>query len=431
MPSNIPLQPVTDTVRVDLLNIGDELLVGQTVNTNASWLGSRLTALGAQVQRVAVVGDEAAHIQEELARSLEAADVLILTGGLGPTHDDVTREVVAEHLGLELVFDEALWELILRRFERRGRTPAESNRRQAMVPRGFEVLDNERGTAPGLWYDSEGGQVLVILPGVPRELQVIMDEQVLPRLRQRHDLDVIEQRILRTAGIGESDLQELVGDLSRWVDGRRLRLAYQAGTGGVRLRLTATAATRAEALKRLDNAEAVLQERIGAHIYGRGDELLETVVGRLLREHGATLATAESCTGGLLASRITDVPGSSSYFLGGVAAYSNASKRALLSVDAAVLEEEGAVSQVVAQQLARGARKRFGADYGIGITGVAGPGGGTPGKPVGTVWIAIAGEEGDDVCHYRLTTERLYNKEMSCTLALDRLRRLLQRQDRN
>ncbi len=414
-------------MKATLLTIGDELLIGQVVNTNAAWLGEQLSLLGVDLARVVTLGDEAAAIDAELDRACAASDLVLLTGGLGPTHDDLTVEAVAGFFGAPLRLDQRVLDGIVERFRKRGRPMAESNRKLALVPEGFDVLDNAVGTAPGLWHvdaTRDAERIVVVLPGVPKEMQALFTEAVAPRLRARKGLRVIAHRTLLTAGIGESNLQDEVGDLSAHLDAG-LRLAFLPSTSGVRLRLTATGEDRPTVEARLDRLERRLRARIDRYVYGRDDDSLEAVLGRLLVARGLTVAVAESCTGGLVLHRLTNVSGASAYVVGGVVAYANEVKRQRLGVEARALEQEGAVSETVARQMARGVRKRLGADLGISTTGVAGPSGGTPEKPVGTVWIACADAAGDVARAFRFGGDRATNKELSTTAALELARRYL------
>lgn len=410
-----------------LLTVGDELLIGQVVNTNAAWLGEHLDALGVDVVRTVTVGDEIEAITSELQRSFEAAELVIVTGGLGPTHDDVTKEAVAAFFGTELEFHPDIFERVRERLTRKGRTVPESNRTQAMVPRGFEVLPNPVGSAPGLWYADEAGpkeRLIVVLPGVPYEMKHLMLNEALPRLREHKGLRVITHRTLLTAGIGESHLQDLIGDLSGKL-GPNLRLAYLPSTSGVRLRITARGNSHAEVDGNIAALENHLRQRIDRYIFGSHVDTLEGVVGRMLAERGLTVSVAESCTGGYVLNRLTNVSGSSSYVVGGIVAYSNNVKIEQLGVSPDVLEEEGAVSETVARQMAAGVRRRLGTNIGISTTGVAGPTGGTPEKPVGMVWVGYADEEGDRAVRLQLAEERILNKELTSTAVLDIIRRRL------
>lgn len=410
-----------------LLTIGDELLIGQVVNTNAAWLGEQLGLLGVAVARVVTLGDDDDAIREALEQAYAASDLVLLTGGLGPTHDDVTREVVASYFKTPLRLDPSVLERLRERFSRRQRAMPESSQRMALVPEGFEALPNSVGAAPGLWrVDTTHGEerIVVVLPGVPREMKALFQEEVAPRLRQQKKLRVIVHRTLLTVGIGESNLQEQIGDLSAYL-GPSLRLAYLPGAEGCRLRLTATGDDRAAVEAGLDRLEAHLCARIGSCLYGRDYDSLEAVLGRLLAERGLTIAVAESCTGGLALHRLTNISGASAYVVGGVVAYSNEVKRSELGVEAQALEQHGAVSDVVARQMARGVRTRLKADVGLSTTGVAGPSGGTPEKPVGTVWIGYADAEEDGAHLKHFGTDREMNKALAATAVLDLARRQL------
>lgn len=410
-----------------LLTVGDELLIGQVTNTNSAWLGEQLTLRGIDVVRAVTVGDEEEVIVEALREAFATAELVLCTGGLGPTHDDLTRQALARFFDAPLEVDPSVLDEIRARFERRGRRMPESNRVQAMVPRGFEVLPNPVGTAPGLWYESEeGGRklLLAVLPGVPFEMRTLVEQEVMPRLHSHKDVHVLGHRTLLTVGIGESDLQEVIGDLSDYLS-PKLRLAYLPSTAGVRLRITAFADDPDEVEAQLDRFEARLRAAAERYIYGRGGDTLESVVGGLLRERGLTIAFAESCTGGLAMNQVTNVSGASGYVLGGVVAYSNVVKVHQLGVDAETLEREGAVSEAVALQMARNVRERLGADIGVSTTGIAGPTGGTVDKPVGTVWIAYADGEGERAVLLRLFQDRVLNKELTVTALLNLVRRRL------
>ncbi len=407
-----------------LLTIGDELLIGQTVNTNAAWIGEQLSLLGIDVIGNVVVGDEAARIRRALGRAFEEVDLVVTTGGLGPTHDDLTREAVGGYLDARLETDEGILRRIESYYVRTGRPVPKAVRALAQVPRGFDVLANPMGTAPGLWH-AGGGRTLVVLPGVPQEMQRLMTEHVLPRLRGlrgRDHLRTVAHGTLLTTGIGESRLQEKIGDLSDLL-GPSLKLAYLPSTSGVRLRLSAHAATRAEAEEAIHRLEIRLRERIGRYVFGAGTDALEAVVGRLLRERGLTLAVAESATGGCVLHRLTGVPGASAYVTGGIVAYANTVKVEQLGVALDVLKAEGAVSEAVARQMAHGVRKRLGADLGLSTTGIAGPSGGTAEKPVGTVWIGCANAQNETARSFRFTEDRDLNKELFSTAAIETIRR--------
>lgn len=411
-------------MRAVLLTIGDELLIGQIINTNAAWLGENLSESGIDLARVVTVGDDADELHRELDRSIRDSDLVLLTGGLGPTHDDITRDVLAEYFGVDLVLDADVYADIRRRFEGRGRQMPASNRIQAMVPAGFDVLPNATGTAPGLWraFTVEGRErIVAVMPGVPHEMEGLFRKEVQPRLRARKDLRMIRHRTLRTAGIGESTLQEKIGDLSDFLS-PSLRLAYLPSSSGVRLRMSAFGRSTADVDTLLDRLEDRLRKRMGSFIYGFGEDALEDVVGRMLISHGLTIAVAESCTGGHVSHQITNVSGSSAYMAGGIVAYSNRAKSKLLGVEPELLEIEGAVSEAVARLMAEGIRRRLSASIGISTTGIAGPTGGTPEKPVGSVWIALADDRGTEAVLLHLAKERILNKELTTTALLNLVR---------
>ncbi|WP_022835449.1 competence/damage-inducible protein A [Salisaeta longa] len=401
-----------------LLTIGDELLMGQTVNTNAAWLGEQLSALGVRVRQAVTVGDAPAAMHEALDRAA-GADLVITTGGLGPTHDDITKQVVAAHVGKSLHRDEGLWQRVQAYYTRRDRSVPAAAAQLADVPDDFELLDNPTGTAPGLWYD-DGTQVLVVLPGVPQEMKAIFRSSVKPRLEAATDR-ALQHRTLLTTGVPESSLQEKIGDLTDLLHDS-LELAYLPSTSGVRLRLTAEGPAAAADLDRLEEA---LRDRIGRYIFGTGDDTLEAALGRMLRDRGLTVATAESCTGGLVARRLTRVPGSSRYFLGSIVAYANDVKERLLDVSPQDLQAHGAVSEPVARQMAAGARAAVGADVAVSTTGIAGPTGGSDEKPVGTIWVGYADAHGTHARRLQLVNDRILNQELFSTVALDTIRRHL------
>ncbi len=406
-----------------LLTIGDELLAGVTVNTNAAWLGAELTARGITVARIEVIGDDPEAICQALRRARAEAAVVILCGGLGPTHDDRTREALAGCLNRPLRLQPELLAQIEAYFRQRGRSMPERNRVQALVPEGFVPLPNPVGTAPGLWLQDEAG-VLVVLPGVPHELQTLMRDVVLPRLEQLPGRPVVWQQTLVTAGIGESDLQQRLNGVEALLDDA-VRLAYLPDPYGVRLRLTVQAPSDEQARQRMEKLVQFIQERIGSALVGRDAETLEVVVGQLLRRLNATVAVAESCTGGHLADCLTNVSGASAYFRGSVVAYDNTVKIDVLGVEPEVLAREGAVSEAVAVQMARGVRERLGAHFALSTTGIAGPTGGTPDKPVGTVWIGLADAHTAFARRYYLPGERRRFKQRATAAALDLLRRHL------
>ncbi len=378
-----------------ILAIGSEMLTPFRVDTNSLFITERLNTIGYDVRLKAVVADEIDELARVIESALDWADVIVITGGLGPTEDDMTRDAVARVLNLPLEVDEDVVERLRERFAKRGMTMPEINRRQAMVPRGAEVLANPNGTAPGLWLE-QGKTVLVLLPGPPREMKPMFEAVIAGRLAPRSRGRGLFRRVLKITGRAESEVDAAAQPVyGRWTaQVVPISTTILAVLGQIELHLTVQAANQAEADAVLDAAVQELQAALGPSVYSVDGRALEAVVGDLLRERKMTVATAESCTGGLLMSRLTDVPGSSDYVDRGVICYSNASKTELAAVPEAVIREHGAVSEPVAKALAEGIRRRSGTSIGIGITGIAGPGGGSPEKPVGTVSVAVvAGEE--------------------------------------
>jgi nicotinamide-nucleotide amidase len=385
-------------MNVELVTIGTELLLGFTTDSNGAEIGRSLAALGIRAVRRTSVADRPDDIRDAVASALARTGVVITTGGLGPTRDDVTKRVIADLYGWPLVFQEPLWDALVERFRRRGRIPAESNRSQAEVPRGAVVLPNRWGSAPGLWLDGPPGLV-VMLPGVPDEMRHLLAEELLPRLASRGgEGQVIRSRTVRVTGIPESTLAERLGPIE--TDIAPVTLAYLPGLDGVDLRLTAWSLPGPEADERLDRAASVLRTRAGDVVYGEGDDDLAALVIDRARQQHVRVAVAESCTGGLLGGRLTAIPGSSDVFAGGVVAYEDAAKTALLGVPAELVAREGAVSEAMALAMAEGVASRLGVDLAVSVTGIAGPGGGTESKPVGTVWFGLAGRGGSSAVHH-------------------------------
>lgn len=422
-------------MRAEILTIGDEILRGEIIDSNKSFLAERLLDHDVECRYQTTVADDPADMSEAFRRAVSRCDVVLVSGGLGPTRDDLTISVLADTFGRELVLDEVSLEQIREFFQRVGREMSENNAKQAWFPRDAEVLPNPIGTAPGCALalgpeDTGAGESIVIcMPGVPRELYRMMDEQVLPRIAKRRAAGTglfVRAAVLRTFGVGESSLDADLKDLAR--DGG-VELGFRTSFPDNALRPVARAATAEEAEAKVAALVEVLRGRLGAILYSETDEKLEQVVGRLLREGGRTLACAESCTGGLLAEKITSIPGCSDYFLGGVVAYSNEAKMALLGVPEATLVEHGAVSNEVALAMAEGARARFGADYAVSTTGISGPGGGSAEKPVGLVSIAIAWDGGAHVDSFVFPLDRERHRQLVAQVGLDWVRRSLQGHD--
>jgi nicotinamide-nucleotide amidase len=413
-------------VRVEILTIGAELLLGYTTDTNAAFMARALSEIGVAVVRHDTVGDDPELIAGAIRDALDRTGAVITSGGLGPTADDRTRDGLAAAFGRELFTDPEALAQVERRFQLFGRVMPKINVVQALVPRGARVIENRFGSAPALWMEDERGRWVITLPGVPSEMRGLLTESVIPILRQREVAapTVVVSRTVRTTGIGESALAELLGD-----DGgdsvAGLPLAFLPGWEGVDLRVTAAEVPALAAERSLAEATRRLRDRAGPYVYGEDAADLAAVVLDLCRERSLSIATAESCTGGLIGARLTAVPGSSDVFVGGVVAYSNAVKESLLDVPAQLIESKGAVSEDVARAMAAGVRERLGADVGIGVTGIAGPGGGSPDKPVGTVWIAV--QIGEEVrAQGRVYIgDRGEVRSRSAQAALDTVRRML------
>lgn len=407
-------------VKAELVMIGTEMLLGEIIDTNAAKLAQKLAGLGIHVYLKTTVGDNWTRMAAVLSQALTRADIVITSGGLGPTQDDLTREVVAAVLGMPLVEDPAAREHVENWFRRINRPMSPSNRKQALIPQGATVIPNPRGTAPGI-IARRGKQAVICLPGVPYELETMMDETVIPYLRQHYVTGgSLHSRVLRFYGIGESLLAERLHDL---LEMENPTVAPYAGRVEVRVRVTARAKTPGEAEAMLAPVEEEIRRRVGTYLYGYDQDTLETVAGRALRAAGWTLALAESCTGGLIAGRITNVPGSSDYFRGGVVAYSNDAKVALLGVPPDVLAAHGAVSAEVAEAMAIGAKDRLGATLGVSVTGIAGPGGGTAEKPVGLVYIGLARGGWTEVHRLQSAGDRERIRWHTSQAALDLIRR--------
>ncbi len=409
-------------MKLEVVTIGTELVLGLTPDTNAADLGRALAAAGAEIVRHVSVPDRPAAIRAAVADALEQTGFVIVTGGLGPTRDDMTKVEVAALFGMPLQLDESVLQSLEARFRRLGRPMPAVNRTQAEVPQGATVLPNPRGTAPGLWLEDRHGRVAVLLPGVPSEMRGLLVEEVLPRVVQRiGDRRVVLSRTVRTTGVPESALAERIGPIEE--DIAPLTLAYLPSTEGVDLRVTAWSMPEGEADRRLAACLAILRERAGEHCYGEDGADLAAVV--LERLRGQRLAVGESCTGGLVAARITAIPGASTVFVGGVVAYANGVKTDLLDVPAATLEAHGAVSEEAVRAMAEGVQRRFNAGATIAVTGIAGPGGGTPEKPVGTVWLAARVGATMRTVKRVFPGERAEIRARAAQAALDLLRRLL------
>lgn len=410
-------------MKVDIITIGDEILIGQIVDTNSAWMSQRLGEIGASVRRKYSVGDVASEIRGAIVESLSVADVVITTGGLGPTKDDITKRVLAEMFEAELVRDEDTYARVERMMALRGIEFNELNKAQALVPEGCRVLPNHKGTAPGMWFEREG-RVVVCLPGVPFEMEALMTESVLPLLQERFNLSAVVHRTAITFGLAESMLAERI---AAWESAlpEFLHLAYLPSPSQLRLRLSAYDVEREVAERAIDEQFELLMPLLGDLFVGWDGATVQSAVAEMLIAKGQTLAAAESCTGGALSAKFTAMNGASTYFMGGVVSYSNEVKNRVLGVRAEDLETYGAVSEPVARQMAEGVRRVCGTTWGVSTTGIAGPTGGTPDKPVGTVWMAVAGPNGTKALCLNHGRLRAQNIEKAAAAAINMLRKEL------
>lgn len=410
-------------MRSALITIGDEILIGQVTDTNAVWISRQLNRLGVEVGEMVSISDNPGQIRATLDRYMGQYDLLIMTGGLGPTKDDLTKQTLAEYFDSALVQVPEVLEKIESYFRKMGRTLIQSNIRQADVPEACQALPNNHGTAPGMWFERDGS-ILVSLPGVPYEMKGIMKDEVLPRVRERVEVPNVVHRTIMTQGVPESYLAELIKSWEANLPDC-VKLAYLPRPGIVRLRLSATGKCAADAGKTLKELEEGLLKIIPQHVFGYDDISLEKALGELLKEKNLSLATAESCTGGNIAHLITSVPGSSAYFNGSVVAYQNEVKSKVLNVDEAVINKHGAVSGAVVEQMAQGVMQRMESDCAIAVSGIAGPDGGTEEKPVGTTWISVRYGENAYVKMYRFWGTRDRVVDQASYTAMQLLRRLI------
>ena len=410
-------------VRAEIITIGDEILFGQITDTNTQWIGAELTGIGIRPVRKTSVGDNKQDILDAFTEASKRVDIVIVTGGLGPTKDDITKHTFCEYFGSKLKMNEDALKLVTDFFAKRGRAMTELNIQQAALPDNATYIPNLWGTAPGMWFEKDN-VVYVSLPGVPYEMKSLMEFEILPRLKAKFVSNIIKHKSVRTVGIGESFLAETI---ENWEDAlpEHIKLAYLPHFGQVKLRLTGTGTDEKLLDAQLQAQVDLLLPMIQENVFGYDTDELESVIGTLLIKNKATVGTAESCTGGFVAHRITSVSGSSQYFEGSVVSYSNTVKKNVLGVSEATLEAHGAVSEQTATEMAEGARKLLNTTYAIATTGIAGPDGGTAEKPVGTVWIACATPTGTVTQLLKLSNIRNINIELTSTYALNLLRKTI------
>ncbi|MDX9727530.1 MAG: competence/damage-inducible protein A [Bacteroidales bacterium] len=407
-------------MKAEIITIGDELLIGQTIDTNSAWIGAELSLLGFDVQRKISIHDRREDIIQALNDTQGRSDVVLITGGLGPTSDDITKITLCEYFNTRLVPDIMVLSMVEQMMSRRGILMNENNRRQADVPESCRVLSNAAGTAPGMWFEKDG-TVFISMPGVPSEMKYIMNQHVIPELKIRFSSQVIIHRNIMTYGAPEAVLAGLLESFEASLPSS-VHLAYLPSLGIIKLRLSGTGTNRDEVVNAVEDQVRKLYRTIPELIYGENEETMEMAVGRILRQKSLTLCTAESCTGGNIARMITSVPGSSDYYKGSVVAYDNRVKTTLLGVGSNIIEEEGAVSGPVVRAMAEGARKLLNTDYAVAISGIAGPSGGTTEKPVGTVWIAVSSAMATLAEKFVYGTDRNINIMRFSVAALNMLR---------
>lgn len=404
----------------EIVSIGDELLIGQVVNTNASWMAERLNLAGIAVNQIVTVADRKKDIKEALTIAGKRSDLVLITGGLGPTKDDITKDTLCEYFNTELIFDKGVYNHIINLFQIRSLKTSEPNRKQAEIPKICKVIKNSNGTAPGMWFEKDD-VIYISMPGVPFEMKVMITDQIIPMISETNHLDAIYHQTVLTQGIGESWLAERIAD---WEENlpEEIKLAYLPQPGIVRLRLTANGNDKNNLIKIVENEITKLKTIIPELIFGYNTDTMEQVVGDILKRKNQKLATAESCTGGYIAHLVTSIAGSSAYFNGSIIAYSNEVKEDLLGVKNKTLFNHGSVSEEVVLEMAKNAQRKLKTDYTISVSGIAGPDGGTDEKPVGTTWIGIATPNYCFAKKYQFGEHRGRNIRKTAVTALNLLR---------
>lgn len=406
-----------------ILTVGDEILIGQITDTNSAWMAQQLNLQGIRIVGKMSVGDVHAEIVNAIDYALHQADLILMTGGLGATKDDITKKAIADYWGMDMVWHQETFSRMERFFKRVNREVSQLNKNSCFMPANAIILNNDRGLAPGMWFQ-EGNKVLVSMPGVPYEMQHLMTDKVLPRLKNSFPMSPIVHRTVLTAGEGETMLAEKLSEFEDSLPDN-VRLAYLPSLGTVRLRLTARGDDEAFLNQQVDELKIRMEEVVRYAVAGYDEDTMPQIVGKMLLERGLTIGSAESCTGGYLAHLLTSVAGSSHYFEGSVIAYSYALKEKLLGVSAEVLNTEGAVSENCVREMVRGAVERMGVDIAVAVSGIAGPGGGTPDKPVGTVWLAVGDKDSIITAKLGIDRGRLKNIEYAANSGLNLIRKFL------
>lgn len=405
-----------------IVTIGDEILIGQIVDTNSAWLAKQLNYIGIEIQEIISVSDTRDGILGGLTRACECAELILVTGGLGPTKDDITKSVLAEFLGDQLEFNEENFQSMEKMFQRRGYTMTPAHKQQCYLPSSVQLIENKMGTAPGMLFQ-KGSKVIVSMPGVPYEMKYIIEHGVLPMYKDKSD-DIIIHRTIRTVGQGESKLSVQIEDIVEQFPSH-MKIAFLPSLGSVRLRLTSRGRNKLQQQKDIDQVESQLQNRLGHLIYGYDDTLLEEAVGQIAADNKVMISLAESCTGGHVAHKLTSIAGSSRYFAGSVVAYSYEVKERLLGVSKTTLESYGAVSEPTVLEMLTGVLRLTDSDIGASISGIAGPTGGTPDKPVGTIWIAYGSKDNMKTHKLQLGKDRIKNIEYTTVVVLNLLRKFI------
>lgn len=407
-----------------IITIGDEILIGQIVDTNSAWMAQQLNAVGIAITEIITCKDDKEHILNAVNRALSQVDLILVTGGLGPTKDDITKKTLADLFGFSLEFHQPTYDIIEYIITRHGRTLTAAHKAQALMPVGIHHLENKMGTAPGMWFEKDG-KVLISMPGVPYEMKYIMEHQAIPKIKATFKTRIIRHRTILTVGQGESKIAEIISDFEDDLAKDNIKLAYLPNIGKVRLRLSVSGEDAAILESLLEQKVAALQQLIPQYIYGYDNTTFEAAFGEILKSRNLTVATAESCTGGLIAHRITSVAGSSAYFHGSVVAYDNSIKTNVLGVNADTLINHGAVSEETVREMVEGVLQVMKTDYAIAVSGIAGPDGGTPDKPVGTIWVAVGNKSEVRTHRLLLSKDRMKNIQYTATFAMNFLRRMI------
>lgn len=409
---------------VSVITIGDELLIGQVVDTNSTWMADQLQEIGGEVKRILTISDTDEEIQNNVQDALSSSDVVLISGGLGPTKDDITKKALADFFGVEMVFSQETFDHIMEMAKKWDVKSDESIKRQSYMPANAQLLENQLGTAPGMWFEHED-KIIVSMPGVPYEMKYIMEHGALPKLAAAFPGIVVAKKTILTSGIGESVLANRISDIEENLP-PNVKLAYLPSFSQVRLRLMARGSSKSDLEKIIEDQATKIEEKLGDFVFGHNQESLPFAIGQLLKKHQLSISTAESCTGGRVANLIISVPGSSAYFYGGILAYQNEIKHSQLKVSKDTLEKFGAVSEECVIEMAKGVIEKMGTNLAVSISGIAGPGGGSPQKPVGTVWVAVADNKGNIFAKkYNGSNDRSKNIEFSAYRALNQVRRFL------